>query len=139
MGQLASQPLMRRIWLAMKTFNVPITHPYIQQLTDFDLEFIEWSSLFDNPKILKKFQNTVYDEEFDQWYEEALQEDEAAAQGKENDDEGEETPPAQPTATQGGDLPPDDDTFLNMGSDMPLKAISGHSMANDPDDWKEVD
>lgn len=136
MGQLASQPLMRKIWLAMKTFNVPITHPYIQSLTEFDLEFIEWSSLFDNPKFLKKFQNTVYDSEFDQWYEEALQEEEAAAGG---DDEDEETPPAQPTATQNKTLPPDDDTFLNMGGELPLNAISGHSTADDPDDWKEVD
>lgn len=138
MGQLASQPLMRKIWLAMKTFNVPITHPYIQNLTDFDLEFIQWASLFDNPKILKKYQNTIYDDEFDDWYNEAIQEDEAAAAEREGD-ESDETPPAQPTATQDGEELPDDDTFLNMGEDTPLNAISGQSTADDPDDWKEVD
>lgn len=121
----------------MKTFNVPITHPYIQNLTDFDLSFIEWSSLFDNPKILKKFQNTVYDDEFDSWYEEALQEEEAAANGDDEEDEG--TPPAQPTTTQNDEQPLEDDTFLNMGEEVPLDAISGHSTVDDPDDWKEVD
>lgn len=56
----------------MRTFNVPVTHPYIQNLTNFDLEFIECSTAFDNPKVLEKYLNTVYDDEFDDYWDETM-------------------------------------------------------------------
>lgn len=61
---------MRKIWAAMKLFRVPINHPYIQNLTPFDLNFIEYSELWDNPKVREKLKNTFYDEEFDEWADE---------------------------------------------------------------------
>lgn len=54
----------------MKLFKVPINHPYIQGLTSFDLEFIELSTLWDDPKIREKLQNTFYDDEYDDWEQE---------------------------------------------------------------------
>ena len=61
---------MRKLWAAMKLFQVPINHPYIQNLTPFDLNFIEYSGLWDNPKLREKLQNTFYDEEFEDWADE---------------------------------------------------------------------
>ncbi len=76
----------------MKLFRVPISHPYIQNLTSFDLDFIEVSTLWDNPKIREKLQNTFYDEDFDEWAdetEELTPEEEALfrAQGEANSSE----------------------------------------------------
>lgn len=56
----------------MRTFKVPMTHPYIQGLTEFDLSFIEWSAALDDPKLREKIENTVYDDEFDEWYNSCL-------------------------------------------------------------------
>lgn len=69
MQEVALQPQMRKLWRAIKLFGVPITHPYIQQLTDFDLDFLEWSAAYDNPKFREKMQNTVYDDDFDDFWE----------------------------------------------------------------------
>lgn len=52
----------------MKLFQVPINHPYIQNLTSFDLSFIEWSTALDDPKFRAKMENTFYDEEFDEFW-----------------------------------------------------------------------
>ena len=76
MQQIALQPLMRRIWRAMRTFNVPINHPIIQNLTESDLSFIEWSTALDNPKLREKLENTVYDDDFDEWYDNCMNESE---------------------------------------------------------------
>ena len=58
----------------MRTFNVPIDHPVIQNLTEFDLSFIEWSTALDDPKLREKIENTVYDDDFDEWYENCMNE-----------------------------------------------------------------
>lgn len=58
----------------MRTFNVPIDHPIIQNLTEHDLSFIEWSSALDDPKLREKLENTVYDDDFDEWYEKCMDE-----------------------------------------------------------------
>jgi len=78
MQQIALQPLMRKIWRAMRTFNVPIDHPIIQNLTEFDLSFIEWSTALDDPKLREKIENTVYDDDFDEWYDKCMNESEEA-------------------------------------------------------------
>lgn len=54
----------------MKLFNVPITHEYIQNLTEFDLDFIDWSTALDDPKFREKLENVFYDPDFDSWAEE---------------------------------------------------------------------
>lgn len=68
MKEIALLPQMRQLWRAIKLFGVPITHPYIQNLTKFDLDFIDWSSAYDNPKFKEKMQNTVYDESFEDFW-----------------------------------------------------------------------
>lgn len=62
------EPLMRKIWAAMKLFKVPINHQYIQSLTSYDLAFIEWSTALDNPEFAEKYKNTFYDDEFDDFW-----------------------------------------------------------------------
>ena len=66
MQEIAIQPQMRKIWMAMKLFRVPMTHPFIQNLTEYDLDFIDWSTSLDNPKFFEKIKNTFYDDEYDQ-------------------------------------------------------------------------
>lgn len=49
---------------------MPPSDPFIQHLDPFDLEFIEWSLVCDDPKLLEQIQNRYYDPEFDAWMEE---------------------------------------------------------------------
>lgn len=123
---MASQPLMRKLWLAMKTFNVPITHPYIQQLTDFDLEFISWSTRFDDPKVLDKYRNTVYDDEFDEWWNSVMN-------GEDIDDDF-----GVPGVTGSSRSPSkqSDEETISSGANHPEIAKSGQNNDN-PDDWVE--
>ena len=60
----------------MRTFKVPIDHPVIQNLTEHDLSFIEWSAALDDPKLREKIENTVYDDEFDDWYDKCMEDSE---------------------------------------------------------------
>ena len=53
-----------------KELRLPPSDSFIQQLDPFDLEFIEWSIICDNPKLLEQIQNRYYDPEFDSWMEE---------------------------------------------------------------------
>lgn len=46
---------------------MPLNDPFIQQLDPFDLEFIEWSLVCDDPKLLEQIQNRYYDPEFEEW------------------------------------------------------------------------
>lgn len=123
---MASQPLMRKLWLAMKTFNVPITHPFIQQLTDFDLEFINWSIRFDDPKVLDKYKNTVYDDEFDAWWNSVMN-------GEDIDDDF-----GVPGVTGSSRSPskPSDEETISSGANHAEIAKSGQNNDN-PDDWEE--
>lgn len=52
----------------MKFFRKPINHPYIQNLTDFDLAFLEVSEILDDPKARDKLMHTFYDDEFDDYF-----------------------------------------------------------------------
>ena len=53
-----------------KELRLAPTDPFIQQLDPFDLEFVEWSLVCDDPKLLEQIQNRYYDPEFDAWMEE---------------------------------------------------------------------
>ena len=66
---------MRKLWKAIKLFHVPMTHPYIQGLTEHDLSFIAWSEALDDPEFVKKLENTYYDDEFEEWANEELSDD----------------------------------------------------------------
>lgn len=59
----------------MKLFKVPITHEYIQNLTEFDLQFIEMSTALDNPRLREKILNTIYDEDYDEYEKESEEEE----------------------------------------------------------------
>lgn len=123
---MASQPLMRKLWLAMKTFNVPITHPFIQQLTDFDLEFINWSIRFDDPKVLDKYKNTVYDDEFDAWWNSVMN-------GEDIDDDF-----GVPGVTGSRRSPSKSSDEETISSDANHAEIAKSGQNNDnPDDWEE--
>lgn len=123
---MASQPLMRKLWLAMKTFNVPITHPFIQQLTDFDLEFINWSIRFDDPKVLDKYKNTVYDDEFDAWWNSVMN-------GEDIDDDF--GAPGVTGSSRSPSKPSDEETISSDANHAEI-AKSGQNNDN-PDDWEE--
>lgn len=121
MQDIAIQPTMRMIWTAMKLFNVPITHEYIQNLTEFDLEFIEMSTALDNPKLREKILNTVYDEEFDDYANEVEDEELTEEERKMM----EEIMSKQGVKTE--DV--EDKSFVPLSEDT----------MEDPDDWEDVE
>lgn len=53
-----------------KELRLPPSDPFIQHLDPFDLEFIEWSIVCDDPKLLEQVKNRYYDPDFDEWMEE---------------------------------------------------------------------
>lgn len=114
----------------MKTFHVPISHPYIQNLTERDLEFLDWSSALDNPKIYDKVKNTYYDDDFDEYEQEVegdeLTEEELALFGDGNSESVTDINRDINTSN----LPHDDDY-------MPMEDDSIQHASND-DDWEEV-
>lgn len=124
MQDIAIQPTMRMLWRAMKLFRVPITHEYIQNLTEFDLEFIEMSTALDDPKLREKILNTVYDEEFDDY----------ANEVEENDDltEEERKMMEEIMSKQKSKEDVEDDGFVPIES-------SEEYQGEDPDDWEDVD
>lgn len=73
-----------------KELRLPPSDPFIQQLDPFDLEFIEWSIVCDDPKLLEQIKNRYYDPEFDEWMEEfdkeqeELEKQQKAAQKQQN-------------------------------------------------------
>lgn len=115
----------------MKLFQVPINHPYIQGLTQFDLDFIELSTLWDNPKIREKLQNTFYDEEFDDWADEteALTPEEEALFHAQNASNSGDVGKVPINDFLSPELPTDDD-YIPLNNDI-LEDVS--------DEWEEED
>lgn len=113
----------------MKLFQVPISHPYIQNLTSFDLDFIEYSTLWDNPKVREKLQNTFYDEDFDEWADEteALTPEEEALFHVNDDYKSGEVESLLPDDSISPELPTDDD-YVPLESEMPTDIL---------DEWEE--
>jgi hypothetical protein len=135
----------------MKLFQVPINHPYIQNLTSFDLNFIEWASAMDNPEFMQKMQNTFYDEEFDDFWENYDEEKYADDITGETYDEFEDGIPSKIThfADQKGDIESStedksrstlntqktDENVLPDDDFEELPDISGDNIT----DWEDVD
>lgn len=67
MLNLVQTNLARRIWRACKTFNLPPNDPRIRELSVWDLDFIEYSAIADDPKKLSRLKNYFYDPEYDDW------------------------------------------------------------------------
>lgn len=115
----------------MKTFHVPITHEFIQNLTELDLEFIDWSAALDNPKVYDKVKNTYYDDDFDE-YEKEVEDDELTEE--ELALFGEEKSESEVDITHGiktENLTHDED-YASMEDDTVHTDI-------DNDDWEEVE
>lgn len=75
-----------------RELRLPPNDPFIQQLDPFDLEFIEWSIVCDDPKLLEQIKNRYYDPEFDEWEkefdkeQEELEKQQRIAQKQQNSD-----------------------------------------------------
>jgi hypothetical protein len=67
METVSKNEVLRELWKAVKFFRVPFTHEFIQDLTEDDIALLEWSTARDNPKFNERIENTVYDDEFDDW------------------------------------------------------------------------
>lgn len=91
-----------------------MTHPSIQSLTEADLSFIEWSTALDDPKLREKIENTVYDDDFDEWYDSCMN--------------GSVEP--EYTDTESNDTIVEDEEYTNMSESLGETNI---------DDWEEVE
>lgn len=67
METVSKNEVLRELWKAVKFFRVPFTHEFIQDLTEDDIALLEWSTARDNPKFNERIENTVYDDEFEDW------------------------------------------------------------------------
>lgn len=67
MEVVSKNEILRQLWKAVKFFKVPFTHEFIQDLTEDDINLLEWSTARDNPKFNERLENTVYDDEYDEW------------------------------------------------------------------------
>lgn len=125
---------MRKIWTAMKLFQVPINHPYIQNLTSFDLSFIEWSTALDDPKFRAKMENTFYDEDFDEFWDDPNSDlwDEDF-----NEYSDEIVQPEQPDSAQFGEEPTNDETSINEDINTAEKSNYDFTEYED-DDFTEI-
>lgn len=112
--------------MAMKTFHVPINHPFIQQLTDLDLEFLDWSSALDNPKFYNKMKNTYFDDDFDE-FEKEVEGDELTEEEQRMFENAQSNERNISQEIQSNNLPQDDD-YIPMTEEH----------ATQIDDWEEV-
>ena len=87
MLDIVQTPLARRLWRISKFYQLPLTDPSIQELDPFDLQFIEYSMIADDPKQLEKLKNYYYDPEFDEWLEEFDEEQKAKTSEADSDNE----------------------------------------------------
>lgn len=58
---------MRKLWKASRLYNVPLTHPYLKDLNDYDLILMEWLHLFEDPKQVELYTNKVIDDSFEDY------------------------------------------------------------------------
>ena len=70
MLDVVKTPLARRLWRICKQFNLLPSDPRIKSLNEFDMEFIEYSIIADDPNKLKQLSETFYDPEFEDYWNE---------------------------------------------------------------------
>lgn len=158
MLDIVQTPLARRLWKVSKLYQLPISDPRIQAINIFDLEFIEYSQVADNPKALDKLKNHFYDDEFDEWAEEFDKEMANEEEHKSDFDyseyevHDEEDAQEAPYLAQEGTLStPDEETIryakearnnavIEPQEDDDFKVLdSSDSAATKISDWEEVD
>lgn len=90
MLEIAKLPLAQRLWRISKLFGIPLNDERMQNMTPFELEFYEYSSIVEDPEKLKALENRFYDDEYDEWEREFDEEQarKAAQQGSEVDGSG---------------------------------------------------
>lgn len=72
LAKLATNSRLRTIYRLCKNLSIPPTDPFIQSLTDYDLELYYYLDSFEDPEVLRKYKQRVTDESFeDYWNEEA--------------------------------------------------------------------
>lgn len=69
MLEVVKTPQARRLWRVCREFNLLPSDPRIQALNEFDIEFIEYSLIADNPEMMKRLSESFYDNEFDAFWE----------------------------------------------------------------------
>jgi hypothetical protein len=114
--------------MAVKLFKVPFTHPYIQNLTEFDLLLINESMNLDNPEYRRKVTNTFFDEDFDEYADE-VEDDDLTPEEKAQMEE----IIRQHNESKSDDVPSDSAVDSDEFSDM-----SDTSYDNEVDDWEDV-
>lgn len=87
MLDIVQLPLARRLWRVSKFYSLPLNDQRIQDLDPYDLEFIEYSMIADDPKQLNKLKNYYFDPDFDEWLEEFDEEQKAKEKAKESQNE----------------------------------------------------
>lgn len=70
MLDIVQLPIARRLWKVSKLLHLPVSHPMMQNLDTYDLDFYELSDIADDPKKLEQLQNRFFDPDFDEWLEE---------------------------------------------------------------------
>lgn len=70
MLEIVQLPIARRLWKISKLLHLPVSHPAMQSLDTYDLDFYELSDIADDPKKLEQLQNRFFDPDFDEWLEE---------------------------------------------------------------------
>lgn len=58
---------MQRLWKASRIYNVPLTHPYLRNINDYDLTLMEYLHRFEDPKAVEEYLNVVVDEDFEEY------------------------------------------------------------------------
>lgn len=97
----------------------------------FDLEFVEWSLVCDDPKLLEQVKNRYYDPEFDEWEKEFDKEQEQLQQQKQQEQ----------NSTFSGELP-DTETIEWSNQKPPTKELPteeyevGDTSQFDGDEWE---
>ena len=67
---------MLRLWKASRMFNVPLYDDKIKDLNVFDLNLMQYLTVFENPKALEDYKKRFIDTEFEDYVKETEENDE---------------------------------------------------------------
>ena len=110
----------------------------------FDLEFVEWSLVCDDPKLLEQVKNRYYDPEFDEWEKEFDKEQEQLQQQHSSQQLQTQQNPPQQNSTSPVELP-DAETIEWSNQKPPTTELPtekyemGDTSQFDGDEWERED
>ena len=67
---MALQKKMQRLWKASRIYNIPLTHPYLRDINDYDLTLMEYLHRFEDPREREEYLTVVVDEDFENYVKE---------------------------------------------------------------------